>query len=142
MSDQNSKAPPPGEPAEAAETAQSAEPAESFGRWLARERELRGISLKQIAEPTRISAAHLRALERDEAKSLPARVFVLGFIRAYALAIGISPDEAVLRYQEQCLKDSPPEEEAKRRGLRKRVVAGIAAAAVGLGAAGYLLWRR
>jgi cytoskeletal protein RodZ len=117
--------------------AEAAGTGESFGRWLSRERELRGISLEQIADQTRIGGAHLRALERDETSALPARVFVLGFIRAYARCIGINPDDAVLRYEEQQLKVAPPVAEGvKRRVLRKRVLALIAgiAAAAGLGA--------
>ena len=31
---------------------------------------------------------------------LPARIFVLNYIRAYAHVIGLAPEEAVLRYEE------------------------------------------
>jgi cytoskeletal protein RodZ len=134
MSETGANAAPPA----AAETS-----GESFGRWLARERELRGISIEQIADQTRIGAAHLRALERDETRSLPARVFVLGYIRAYAHAIGINADEAALRYEEQAQKDQPPPEEAlKRRGLRFKAIALAAGAALLAGAAAWWLLLR
>ncbi len=81
---------------------------ESFGAFLIRERELRGISLDQIADETRILVANLRALEEDDRSRLPERVFVLGYIRAYAKAIGIDPNEAVLRYDEYLQGREPP----------------------------------
>lgn len=81
---------------------------ESFGAFLIRERELRGISLDQIADETRILATNLMALEQDDRARLPERVFVLGYIRAYARAIGIDPNDAVLRYDEYLQGREPP----------------------------------
>lgn len=81
---------------------------EPFGTYLMRERELRGIPLAQIADETRILEANLRALEEDDRSRLPERVFVLGYIRAYAKAIGIDPNEAVLRYDEYTQSREPP----------------------------------
>ena len=43
----------------------------SFGQNLRRERELRGISLHEIAEATKISARFLQALEQDRLDVLP-----------------------------------------------------------------------
>jgi cytoskeletal protein RodZ len=73
---------------------------EEFGRYLARERELRSITLKHVAEVTRISEDYLRALEEGRHDRLPGRVFIVGYVRSYAKCIGLSPDDAVLRYQE------------------------------------------
>jgi len=92
-------------------------PGESFGQYLVRERELRGFTLQQISDQTRIGVANLRALEGDDLSRLPARVFVLGYIRAYAQAIGLSPDEAVLRFDEQSQKIAPAAEKPQRRRL-------------------------
>lgn len=108
--------------------------AESFGRYLARERELRGVSLEQIADQTRIGTSNLRALEQDDASRLPARVFVLGYIRAYAQAIGLNPDEAVLRYEELLQKSQPAVSEAEARRPRRRRIAALLVAAVLLAA--------
>lgn len=81
---------------------------ESFGAFLRRERELRGVSLDQIADETRILVANLKALEEDDRSRLPERVFVLGYIRAYAKAVGIDANEAVLRYDEYLQSREPP----------------------------------
>lgn len=98
---------------------------ESFGHYLMRERELRGFSLQQISDQTRIGVGNLKALEADDRSRLPARVFVLGYIRAYAQAIGLSPDEAVLRFEEQSQKEGPPAAEAVRQRSKKGLIVAL-----------------
>lgn len=70
----------------------------SFGEELRREREIRGISLKEIADATKISKRFLEAIERNDHKTLPAPVFTRGFVREYARYLGLSTDEIVNRY--------------------------------------------
>lgn len=71
-----------------------------FGRYLAQQRELRGLSREEVSRVTKISPSLIAALEEGQVERLPARVFVLNYIRAYAQVIGLSPEEALLRYQE------------------------------------------
>ncbi len=73
----------------------------SFGEYLRRERELRDITLPEISAATKVSQRYLQALEQDDDARLPPAVFIKGFIRNYAIFIGLDPDEALLRYQEQ-----------------------------------------
>ena len=76
-----------------------AEPdAGSFGRWLRRQREMREISLRDIAERTKISLRYLEAMEDDRFDLLPASIFAKGFLREYARYVGLSPDEVVNHY--------------------------------------------
>ena len=56
----------------------------SFGEELRREREIRGISLKEISDATKISKRFLEAIERNDHRTLPAPVFTRGFVREYA----------------------------------------------------------
>ncbi|MEW6221296.1 MAG: helix-turn-helix domain-containing protein [Thermodesulfobacteriota bacterium] len=70
----------------------------SFGDYLRRQRTLRGVSLDDIARATRIHLGALQALEEDDRTRLPADVFVRGFIRNYALQVGLDPEETVSRY--------------------------------------------
>lgn len=70
----------------------------SFGEELRREREIRGISLKEIADATKISKRFLEAIERNDHKTLPAPVFTRGFVREYAKYLGLNADEIVNRY--------------------------------------------
>ena len=66
-----------------------------FGAALRRERERRGIALDAVAERTKIGLALLAGLERGDLTRWPSGIFRRAFIRAYADAIGLSPDEVV-----------------------------------------------
>jgi len=70
----------------------------SFGEELRREREIRGISLKEISDATKISKRFLEAIERNDHKTLPAPVFTRGFVREYARYLGLNSEEMVTRY--------------------------------------------
>lgn len=70
----------------------------SFGEELRREREIRGISLKEISDATKISKRFLEALERNDHRTLPAPVFTRGFVREYARYVGLNAEEMVNRY--------------------------------------------
>ena len=69
-----------------------------FGEELRREREIRGISLKEIADATKISKRFLEAIEHNDHKTLPAPVFTRGFVREYARYLGLNSEEMVNRY--------------------------------------------
>jgi cytoskeleton protein RodZ len=70
----------------------------SFGEELRREREIRGISLKEISDATKISKRFLEAIEKNDHKTLPAPVFTRGFVREYARYLGLNTEEIVNRY--------------------------------------------
>lgn len=70
----------------------------SFGRYLKSIRLERGLSLKIVAEQTRIGLSTLVLIENEDLGKLPAEVFTKGFLRAYAKAVGADGDEAVDRY--------------------------------------------
>jgi len=73
---------------------------DSFGEFLKRERELRGVTIEEIAKNTNISSRFLKALENDSYDNLPAEVFVKGFLRSYAENTGMEPNEVILAYDE------------------------------------------
>ena len=77
----------------------------SFGEDLRREREIRGISIKEIADATKISSRFLDAIERNDHKTLPAPVFTRGFVREYARYVGLNPEEMVNRYNYAAAND-------------------------------------
>ena len=111
--------------------------AEGFGRYLAQQRELRGLSLEQISDATKLSLTTLRALEGDDSKRWPERVFLVGAVRAYAKAVGLSPEETILRLHE-ALGTVPdgaavaPAKKATSSGARVAVIAVVLAAALGV----------
>ena len=73
----------------------------SFGETLKRERELREISLRQIAEATKINIRYLEALEENRFDVLPGGLFNKGFIRAYSTFIGIDSEAMVNSYLQE-----------------------------------------
>jgi len=70
----------------------------SFGDELRRERELRRISLREVAEATKINLRYLEALERNDFEHLPGGIFNRGFVKAYAQFIGIDAETMVTAY--------------------------------------------
>lgn len=123
----------------------------SFGDKLKREREMRGVTLNEISESTKIARRHLEALESEDFASLPGGVFNKGFVRAYARFIGIDEDQAVADYSAVNEEAPPPEDqfplevhEKPNRELNPRnsqlpMIA--AAVALVLVVAGSFMWR-
>ena len=70
----------------------------SFGRYLQAIRLEKTISLEMVSNETRIRKDILALIEEENHNKLPDEVFVKGFIRAYAKAIGADGDEAIRRY--------------------------------------------
>ncbi|MFZ1201437.1 MAG: RodZ domain-containing protein [Desulfobacterales bacterium] len=79
-------------------TAESGNTALSFGRYLQAIRVEKGISLKEISKETRIRLETLHHIEEEDHRHLPDEVYVKGFLRSYAKAIGADGEEAVQRY--------------------------------------------
>jgi hypothetical protein len=71
---------------------------ESFGARLRQRREGQGIALVTIAEQTKIKLSLLEALERNDVSHWPSGIFRRAFIRAYAHAIGLNPDDVVREF--------------------------------------------
>src|ERR1700761_4652976 len=82
-----------------------------FGDRLRREREMRGITLDEITESTKISRRHLDALEKEQFDQLPGGVFNKGFVKAYAHFLGLDEDQAVADYA--AVANEKPETEDK-----------------------------
>ncbi len=70
----------------------------SFGENLRRERELRGVSLREIADATKISVRFLRALEEDRLDLLPGGLFPKAFVRQYARHLGLDAERYVAEF--------------------------------------------
>jgi cytoskeletal protein RodZ len=105
---------------------------DDFGGKLRQARERRGVSLRQVAESTRISAATLEALERNDISKLPGGIFSRAFVRSYAVEIGLDPEQTVREFLERFSQEpSPstetiasaiPEEERTYRQQQRRAV--------------------
>lgn len=76
------------------------EPAPSPGVLLREERVRQGLSREEIAETTRLRPETVKALEEEAWEALPAMVFVKGFLRTYARALGIDIGESIDRLED------------------------------------------
>jgi cytoskeleton protein RodZ len=72
---------------------------EHFGYPLRDARLKAGRSLDDISRRTKIPTATLERLEEGDRAALPADVFVVGFLRAYAREVGLDGDTAVSGYK-------------------------------------------
>ncbi len=72
----------------------------SFGQDLKRERETRGISLREIADSTRIGLRYLEALEGDHLERIPRQFFLRAIIRSYAKAVGLDEAQVIKKYDD------------------------------------------
>jgi cytoskeletal protein RodZ len=86
----------------------------SLSERLKRERELRGISLKQISEETRIGVRFLQALEDDRVDIIPGEFYRRSYLRAYARYLGLDEDRALNAY-DLSRKDKSSQTEVESR---------------------------
>jgi len=122
---------------------------DDFGGKLRQARERRGISLRQIAASTKISAAALEALERNDISKLPGGIFSRAFVRSYAVEVGLDPEETVREFLERFNQEAPPSAEVlvaeipeqertyheqQRRAARTLTIAGVALVVLVVGA--------
>ena len=77
-----------------------------FGSKLREARERRGVSLRQIANATKISVSALEALERNHVSRLPGGIFSRAFVRSYAIEVGLDPEETIQEFIAQFPNDS------------------------------------
>src|SRR6266550_2501614 len=73
-------------------------PPGDFGRNLREARERRGISLRQIADATKIGMSVLEALERNDISRLPGGIFSRAFVRSYATEVGLDPEATIQEF--------------------------------------------
>lgn len=111
-----------------------------IGQALRNLREFQGLSVEEVADRTRVRRAYLAAIEDMRLEQLPSRPFAIGYIRAYALALGADPEAAVERFK----SDEPVLDEPLRgplgleEGRDPRLTAAFVGAAVIIAA--IVLW--
>jgi len=83
-----------------------------FGENLRRERDLRGVSLAEISQATKIGARLLDAIETERFDRLPGGVFNAAFVRQYARYLGLDEDKTVAEFLSAC---GPGKEQASQQ---------------------------
>ena len=75
----------------------------SSGHYLKSVRKLKGISLEEISEKTKIKIRYLEALEQEDYESLPAGVYQRYILKALAQAIDLDPEAVANDFQRRFL---------------------------------------
>ncbi len=71
---------------------------ESVGEYLRRNREAQRMSIEEVSRATRVPTSSVERIEADQFDELPGEVFVRGFLKSYARAVKLEPDEVLARY--------------------------------------------
>ena len=107
---------------------------ENFGPWLQQQREVREIDRREVADASKISVRYIEALETNRFEVLPAEVFTKGFLRQYAVYVGLDPEEVVNYYlaalhaqrgEQEADSDQSPRPRSSRGANAKWVLAAM-----------------
>ena len=79
----------------------TAEPAPGLPERLLAARERKGVDLYRAERDTKIRVRYLAALERGDYRELPGNVYTKGFLRNYALYLGLDPDDVLLQWRRE-----------------------------------------
>ena len=72
----------------------------AFGERLRRQRERQHVTLESIAESTKVGASLFAGLERGDCSRWPGGMYNRSFVRGYARAINLDPDEVAAEFAE------------------------------------------
>ncbi|WP_169083021.1 helix-turn-helix domain-containing protein [Paenibacillus sp. PL91] len=72
-----------------------------LGELLRKARDQRGLTLDDIQETTKIRKRYLEAIESGDHTVLPGPFYVRAFVKNYAEAVGLDPDEVLRLYQHE-----------------------------------------
>src|SRR5205809_4755692 len=71
-------------------------------------RERKGVDLNRAERDTKIRARYLSALERGEYRELPGAVYTKGFLRNYAVYLGLDPEDVLTQWRRERGEQSSP----------------------------------
>jgi cytoskeleton protein RodZ len=126
-----------------ARTENSPQEAARVGEELREARLALGVSVEDAATQLRINKRYLQALEEGRVKDLPGAAYAVGFVRSYATALGLDPDDAVRRFRDvsgTAVAKSGElvfPEPVPRRGIPTGILAAIG---VAIALFGYVAW--
>jgi cytoskeleton protein RodZ len=96
----------------------------TLGEKLRQAREAKGLSLRDVAEITRVAVNYLESIEEDNFKPLPGGIFNKGFVRSFAKAVGVDEQEALADYSNLMAREiaAAPEEENNLKTRRSEIL--------------------
>lgn len=103
----------PAEPAAFASPAQARQTS-TLGARLRAERLRQGLSFEAIEAQTHVRSRFLQAIEEGRWESLPGPVYARGFLKLYALAVGLDPASVLKEYEAEVAGSSSASRPASR----------------------------
>ncbi len=91
-----------------------------IGARLKEAREAQNLSLEELQEITKIQKRYLLAIEEGNLQILPGKFYARAFMKEYANAVGLDPNELMEEYKEEVPKTEEPTEEQYSRIQRSR----------------------
>lgn len=110
-----------------------------LGSQLRQTRESQGRSLAELAAQISLRRAVLEALENCQFDQLPEAALTRGYLRSYALALGLDPQPLLAQFPAPQPVDFPPP--VRRRSSRLGWAFGVVLLALIAAAAGWILYR-
>ncbi len=92
------------------------------GAFLAQARHAAGLHVVEVAEATKIKAAHIEAIEVGDAAALPATPYAVGFVKVYAAYLGLDGDAVAADFKKELIAARPPAEEPSPAAMPVRDV--------------------
>jgi cytoskeletal protein RodZ len=95
-----------------------------LGTSFRKSRESQKLSIDKISVETKINSRFLEAIENERFDLLPGGIFNRGFIRTYAIRLGLNPDEAIQGYEKliRAVEAEPVKQEPERvRGKTTKI---------------------
>jgi cytoskeletal protein RodZ len=93
----------------AAERDEALELGPSLPDRLAAARERKGVDLTRAERDTKIRVRYLSALERGDWRALPGSVYTKGFLRNYAIYLGLDPEDVLRQWRHERGDQASPE---------------------------------
>lgn len=92
----------------------------SFGSYLKKVRLEKGMSIEDIMDYSKISNHMVQLIEADNISKLPEPVYLKGFLKTYAKAVGVDPDDVIDRYNRALNKETVKAETSRDfQGIRR-----------------------
>ena len=112
---------------------------DGIGEWLRRKREELGLTIDDISQRTKYRPEVIRKVEEGRPGVFPAEVYLNVFLRAYAAALGLDPDEVVKARKSEEERASEAIRNLRLRHPRKRTVSALKIGLIGVGVVAVVL---
>lgn len=121
-------------------------PIKTVGYRLKKARQRRGFTLEQAEDQTKVRIKYLQAIESDNWRIFPNKVYVLGFIRRYARFVGYNEDRILGEFKREFgeyktqVRKLPKKKWIDEIVITPKLLIGIISSVVVLAVIGYIIF--